>query len=84
MYRCKPNGIIEKRRHWGKLADMIHLADDDILKQEADALVNTVNCMGVMGRGFALQFRRAFKDKYEAYRKAAKSGEIRPGKMFVF
>src|SRR4051794_24113842 len=63
---------------------MIHLAHGDILKQEAEALVNTVNCMGVMGRGIALQFRRAFEDNYEAYRKAAKSREIRPGRMFVF
>ena len=63
---------------------MIHVANGDILKLEADALVNTVNCVGVMGRGIALQFRRAFEDNYEAYRKAAKRGEIRPGQMFVF
>jgi O-acetyl-ADP-ribose deacetylase (regulator of RNase III) len=63
---------------------MIHSASGDILKQEADALVNTVNCVGVMGRGIALQFRRAFEDNYEAYRTAAKHGEIRPGRMFVF
>jgi O-acetyl-ADP-ribose deacetylase (regulator of RNase III) len=63
---------------------MIHLAHGDILKHEADALVNTVNCMGVMGRGIALQFRRAFEDNYEAYRKAAKAKEVCPGRMFVF
>ncbi len=63
---------------------MIHPTRGDILKQEADALVNTVNCMGVMGRGIALQFRRAFEDNYEAYRKAAKANEIRPGRVFVF
>jgi O-acetyl-ADP-ribose deacetylase (regulator of RNase III) len=63
---------------------MIHLANGDILKHEADALVNTVNCVGVMGRGIALQFRRAFEDNYEAYRKAAKRNEVRPGQMFVF
>lgn len=63
---------------------MIHLTYGDILKHEADALVNTVNCMGVMGRGIALQFRHAFEDNYEAYRKAAKAKEVRPGQMFVF
>jgi O-acetyl-ADP-ribose deacetylase (regulator of RNase III) len=62
---------------------MIRLTHGDILKQEAEALVNTVNCMGVMGRGIALQFRRAFEDNYEAYRKASKVGGIRPGRMFV-
>lgn len=63
---------------------MIHLTHGDILKHEADALVNTVNCMGVMGRGIALQFRHAFEDNYEAYRKAAKQQAIIPGQMFVF
>lgn len=63
---------------------MIHLTHGDILKHEADALVNTVNCVGVMGRGIALQFRRAFEDNYEAYRKASKAKEIQPGRMFVF
>ncbi len=63
---------------------MIHLAHGDILKQDADALVNTVNCMGVMGRGIALQFRHAFEDNYAAYRKAAKAKDIRPGQMFIF
>jgi O-acetyl-ADP-ribose deacetylase (regulator of RNase III) len=63
---------------------MIHLANGDILKHEADALVNTVNCVGVMGRGIALQFRRAFEDNYEAYRKAAKRNEVCPGQMFLF
>src|SRR5438270_1898736 len=63
---------------------MIHLAHGDILKHDADALVNTVNCMGVMGRGIALQFRHAFEDNYDVYRKAAKAKGIRPGQMFVF
>ena len=63
---------------------MIHLSHGDILKHDADALVNTVNCMGVMGRGIALQFRNAFEDNYEAYRKAAKRQEVVPGRMFVF
>lgn len=63
---------------------MIHTTRGDILKHEADALVNTVNCVGVMGRGVALQFRNAFEDNYEAYRKAALRGEVVPGRMFVF
>jgi O-acetyl-ADP-ribose deacetylase (regulator of RNase III) len=63
---------------------VIHLTHGDLLKQDADALVNTVNCVGVMGRGVALQFRRAFEDNYEAYRKAAIRKEIQLGRMFVF
>ncbi len=63
---------------------MIYLTKGDILKQDADALVNTVNCVGVMGRGVALQFRRAFEDNYEAYRKACRGNEVHLGRMFVF
>lgn len=63
---------------------MIELMRGDILDTEADALVNTVNCVGVMGKGIALQFKRAFPQNYEAYRKVCKAGEVRLGKMFVF
>src|ERR1700677_2513039 len=83
MYKYKPDGIIQKRGLRRKYGEMIHIADGDKLKHEAGSLVNTVNCAGVMGRGIAFQFRRAFEDNYEAYRKAAKHGEIRPGQMFV-
>ncbi len=68
----------------GYLGVMIHPTHGDILKCEADALVNTVNCVGVMGRGIALQFRRAFGDNYEAYRAAVRRSEVEPGRMFVF
>jgi O-acetyl-ADP-ribose deacetylase (regulator of RNase III) len=64
---------------------VIHRTQGDILKvEDAEALVNTVNCVGVMGRGIALQFRRAFPDNYQAYRKACDRGEVRIGRMFVF
>lgn len=56
----------------------------DLLQSEAEALVNTVNCVGVMGKGIALQFKERFPDNYRAYRKAAEAGSIRLGKVFVF
>jgi O-acetyl-ADP-ribose deacetylase (regulator of RNase III) len=56
----------------------------DILKADAEALVNTVNCVGVMGRGIALQFRNVFPDNFKAYAAACKQGEVQPGRMFVF
>ena len=43
---------------------MIDLTHGDILVAEAEALVNTVNCVGVMGRGIALQFRKAFPENF--------------------
>ncbi|MDD9961771.1 MAG: macro domain-containing protein [Gammaproteobacteria bacterium] len=65
---------------------MIEYKKGDIfeLAAEAEALVNTVNCVGVMGRGVALQFKRAFPDNFKAYARACKRGDVRPGKMFVF
>ena len=63
---------------------MIRFAAGDILAEDAEALVNTVNCVGAMGRGVALQFRKAFPENFRAYAGACRRGEIRPGRMFVF
>lgn len=63
---------------------MIELKSGDILKDDADALVNTVNCVGVMGRGIALQFKETFPENFRAYAAACQRGEVQPGRMFVF
>lgn len=63
---------------------MIELASGDILNADAEALVNTVNTVGVMGKGIALQFRQAFPENYKVYRRACEQKEIRIGQMFVF
>ncbi|GIX33868.1 MAG: Appr-1-p processing protein [Lysobacterales bacterium] len=63
---------------------MIEYRSGDILKSEAEALVNTVNCVGVMGRGIALQFKNAFPENFKAYAAACKRDQVRPGRMFVF
>src|SRR5256885_1323275 len=63
---------------------MIALKMGDILADSAEALVNTVNCVGIMGRGIALQFKKAFPDNYKAYEDACKAGEMKPGRMLVF
>lgn len=62
---------------------MVELEQGDILQAEADALVNTVNCVGVMGRGIALQFRKAFPQNFKSYEAACERKEVRPGRMFV-
>lgn len=66
------------------LLTMIKLVTGNILDAPAEALVNTVNTVGVMGKGIALQFRQAFPDNYDAYARAAEKGEVQPGRMFVF
>jgi O-acetyl-ADP-ribose deacetylase (regulator of RNase III) len=63
---------------------VIRYVEGDILEARAEALVNTVNCVGVMGRGIALQFKEAFPDNFKAYAAACKREEVRPGRMFVF
>lgn len=63
---------------------MVEIQQGDILQADAEALVNTVNCVGIMGRGIALQFRKAFPDNYEVYRAACERDEVEPGRMLVF
>lgn len=62
---------------------MIEITQGDILRADAEALVNTVNCVGIMGRGIALQFRKAFPANFKAYEAACKAHQVRPGKMFI-
>jgi O-acetyl-ADP-ribose deacetylase (regulator of RNase III) len=63
---------------------MIEFRTGDILKTDAEALVNTVNCVGIMGRGIALQFKNAFPENFKAYEVACARGEVQPGRMLVF
>ena len=63
---------------------MIRFKTGDIFGEDAEALVNTVNCVGVMGRGLALQFKRRFPDNFRAYAAKCKLQEIEPGRVFVF
>ena len=63
---------------------VIEFAKGNLLGADVEALVNTVNTVGVMGKGIALQFKQAFPDNFEAYAKACKAHEVEPGKMFIF
>jgi O-acetyl-ADP-ribose deacetylase (regulator of RNase III) len=63
---------------------MIEITQGNVVTAEADAIVNTVNCVGFMGRGIALQFKKAYPENCEAYRKACDRGEVQPGRMFIF
>ena len=62
---------------------MIRYAVGNIFRQETEALVNSVNCVGVMGRGIALQFKKAYPANFKAYEAACKRNEVQPGRMFV-
>jgi O-acetyl-ADP-ribose deacetylase (regulator of RNase III) len=64
--------------------NMIEFKTGDILNEDAEALVNTVNCVGIMGRGVALQFKNMFPENFKAYAAACARNEVQPGRMFVF
>lgn len=63
---------------------MLEMVKGNLLEAQAAALVNTVNTVGVMGKGIALQFRQAFPENYNFYRKACEQGEVLPGRMLIF
>ena len=63
---------------------MIRFKTGNILDEDIEALVNTVNCVGVMGRGIALQFKNAFPENFKAYEAACKKNLVKPGEMFTF
>ncbi len=62
---------------------MIEFKKGNLLATDAEALINTVNTVGVMGKGIALQFKKAFPENYEAYKKACDEGRVKPGHMFI-
>lgn len=62
---------------------MLKLKRGNLLDEKTEALVNTVNCVGVMGKGVALQFKQAFPANFKHYQKACKNNEVRPGQMFT-
>ena len=63
---------------------MIEYKTGNIFTEDVDALVNSVNCVGFMGRGIALQFKNVFPENFEAYADACKRKEVQPGRMFVY
>ncbi|MSR91361.1 type II toxin-antitoxin system antitoxin DNA ADP-ribosyl glycohydrolase DarG [Inconstantimicrobium porci] len=63
---------------------MMHYTTGDLLKSSAEALVNTVNCEGYMGKGIAYQFKMQYPENNKDYVKACKSGELTVGKLHYF
>jgi len=63
---------------------MIKFVTGNIFESKAEALVNTVNTQGVMGKGIALQFKRAFPNNFKAYEEACKNNKIQIGNLFIY
>jgi O-acetyl-ADP-ribose deacetylase (regulator of RNase III) len=62
---------------------MIEYTEGNLLNANTEALVNTVNTVGVMGKGIALQFKRAFPDNFRQYEQACRKNELQIGQVFT-
>lgn len=62
---------------------MLEFKRGNLLHENVEALVNAVNCVGIMGKGIALQFKNAYPENFRQYKKACKAGNVQPGKMFI-
>lgn len=63
---------------------MIEFEQGNLLEANTEALVNTVNCVGVMGKGIALQFKQTFAENFRQYKEACDAGQVQLGQMFTF
>ena len=63
---------------------MIDVKTGDLLESDAQTLVNTVNCVGVMGKGIALQFKNAYPEMFADYQRRCRAGEVRLGRPYLF
>jgi O-acetyl-ADP-ribose deacetylase (regulator of RNase III) len=66
------------------VTSLIHDVTGNLLEAETDAIVNTVNTVGVMGKGIALQFKQAYPSNFRAYEAACRRGEVQIGRMYTF
>jgi O-acetyl-ADP-ribose deacetylase (regulator of RNase III) len=62
---------------------MITYTQGDIFDQNVKAIVNAVNCVGIMGKGLALQFKKKYPENFELYETACRQKRVVPGKMFI-
>ncbi|KAM3099277.1 macro domain-containing protein [Phormidesmis sp. 146-12] len=62
---------------------MIELSHGNLLDADVEAIVNTINCVGVMGKGLALQFKQRFPENFRQYQQACQAGEVKAGQMLI-
>jgi len=63
---------------------MILYKTGSIFNSEADFLVNAVNCVGIMGKGIALEFKNRYKDMFLSYKKCCEQGLLKPGLLQIY
>src|SRR3954468_24565504 len=62
----------------------VRVLEGDLLKSKMQTLVNTVNCVGVMGKGVALAFKRRYPDMFADYVRRCDAGTVRLGQPYLY
>lgn len=62
---------------------MLEFKQGNLLEADTEAIINAVNCVGVMGKGIALQFKQAYPHNFTEYERACKANDLQLGKMFI-
>src|SRR5512144_1161370 len=63
---------------------MIKVKTGNILESSAQTLVNTVNCVGIMGKGIALVFKNRFPEMFRDYEQRCKAGQVKLGRPYLY
>lgn len=63
---------------------MIIYSSGDIFSMDVEAIVNPVNCNGIMGAGLAKQFKERYPENFNKYVEKCKNGELFPGTLFIY
>ena len=63
---------------------MIQIKQGNLFEEKTQALVNAVNCFGVMGKGIALQFKKNYPDNFKAYKQVCDNNQLQPGQIFIY
>ena len=63
---------------------MIKIKTGNIFETECSTIVNAVNCVGVMGKGIALEFKKRYPDMFNEYVKLCRDGQVEPNKPYVY
>ena len=83
LLNCQTHGVSMYLKAGGEAIVVLTEAAGNLLDADTDAVVNTVNTVGVMGKGIALQFKQAYPANFKAYEAACRRGDVRLGRMFV-
>lgn len=62
----------------------VKVVQGDMFKSSAQTLINTINCVGAMGKGIALEFKKRYPAMYDRYRQLCKDGLIQTGKLWLY